>query len=422
MASNGPLDLLVRNTSAVWTVDETRSPSDAVIPSGVIGVRAGRVAFLGAESDLPAGAVSASTEVLDAGGGFVGPGFVDAHTHLVFGGERSKEFELRNQGKTYLEIAAAGGGIANTLKATRAATEAELVAGALPRLRRLLEWGVTHAEVKSGYGLNLEDERKMLLAVRALRSKQPISLTATLLCAHAVPPEYKERRAEYVALCADEIIPTLAREGLAEFCDAFVEEGAFTPEEGRRVMESAKRHGLHLRLHVDQLKANGRGAELSASLGAKCADHLEEISDDGIRALAASGTAGVLIPVSTLFLRQTRYAPGRRLLDAGVTLGLGTNVNPGSAMSENVALTLGLACLQNGLTGEEAYTAFTRGSARALALADAGKLSVGGPADLVVFSCRHPSHLPYHLGINHAAVVVKGGNVVHRNPVMPTCE
>ncbi|MCI0672291.1 MAG: imidazolonepropionase [Myxococcaceae bacterium] len=400
--------LLIRNTSLVHTLEAAKG-----LPRAVVGVESGRVTYLGPEDGIASGAVGPGTEVLDAHGGFVGPGFVDPHTHLVFAGDRAREFELRCQGASYLEIAQAGGGIANTVRAVRAASEDELVEAALPRLKRLLAHGVTCAEVKSGYGLTLDDELKMLRAIRRLSALQPVELVPTLLCAHAIPPEYRERRAEYVELCARDIIPAVAADRLARFCDVFVEEGAFTVEEGRRILEAARAHGMIPRLHADQLSRMGASA-LAAELGAASADHLEHVDAAGMKALASAGVSAVLVPTSTLFLRQTPPAPGRALVDAGVNVALGTNVNPGSAMSENLPLALGLACLLNGLTAFEAYRAATRGAALALKREDLGTLRVGGPADLVVFSCTSEAHLPYHLGINHASVVVKAGRVVHR--------
>lgn len=414
-------DLLIRNTSEVLTV--TGSPPDAEaalapVRHGVVGVREGRVAFVGAEGELPQGANA--RRILDAEGGFVGPGFVDAHTHLIFGGERSREFELRNRGATYLEIAQAGGGIANTVRATRAASEEELVALARPRVRRLLAFGITTAEVKSGYGLNVEAELKMLRAVRALGAVEPMRLVPTLLCAHAVPEEYKDRRGEYLRLCIEQLLPEVAREGLAVFCDVFTEKGAFDLEESRALLRAAAKAGLLPRLHADQLSAFG-ASELAAELGAATADHLEQVTEEGITALAKASVSAVLVPLSTLFLRVRPYAPGRRLWDAGVNVALGTNLNPGSAMSENLPVSLSLACLENGLTPAEAYWAATRGAARALRLEDAGRIAVGDPADLVVFSCQSYRHLPYHLGINHARWVVRHGTVVvdHAPPLCP---
>lgn len=413
------LELLVRNTSEVLTLEGThREPAEeALTPreEAWVGVIGGKVAFVGPGSALPAGSVDAGTRVLDAGGGFVGPGFVDPHTHLVFAGERSAEFDLRNRGATYLEIAQAGGGIASTVRATRAASEQRLVELALPRLRRLLACGVTTAEVKSGYGLDLDSELKMLRAVRALSGRSPVELIPTLLCAHAVPEEFRGRREAYVDLCVEQILPRVAAEGLARFCDVFAEEGAFTRDEARRLLEAGKALGLVPRLHADQLTAFG-AAELAAELGAATADHLEQVSEAGIRALAAAGVSAVLVPTSTLFLRMRPYAPGRRLREAGVNVALGTNVNPGSAMSENLPLSLGLACLENGLSAAEAYWAATRGAALALRLPGHGRLAPGDAADLVLFDCESYRHLPYHLGISHARTVLKAGKVVYEAP------
>jgi len=411
------LELLVRNTSEVLTLEGTHREraEDALTPrtGACVGIRGGVVAFVGPEARLPAGAVGAGTTVLDAQGGFVGPGFVDPHTHLVFAGERSAEFDLRNQGATYLEIAKAGGGIVGTVRATRAASEDELIQLALPRLRRLLSHGVTVAEVKSGYGLDVENELKMLRVVRRMGALTPVELVPTLLCAHAVPEEYKGRREDYVRLCIDEILPAVARERLARFCDVFVEDSAFTVDEGRRILTAARALGLVPRLHADQLTAMG-ASELAAELGAATADHLEQVTDAGLRALAAANVTAVLVPTSTLFLRMRPYAPGRRIRDAGLNIALGSNVNPGSAMSENVALVLGLACLENGLSAAEAYWAATRGAALSLGLQRQGRLAVGDPGDLVAFSCASYRHLPYHLGIGHARTVVKAGRIVAR--------
>ena len=410
-------DLLVCNASEVLTLagDPADGPDRALSPiaSGVVGIANGRIAYLGSEADLPADAVGERTQRLDAAGGFVGPGFVDPHTHLVFAGDRAAEFELRCGGATYLEIARAGGGIASTVRATRAASEDELVALGSRRLRALLEQGVTCAEVKSGYGLDLAQELKMLRAVRRLASVQPIELVPTLLCAHAIPEEWRSQREGYVRLCAEQIVPGVADAGLARFCDAFVEDGAFTRDEARRILRAAASFGLAPKLHADQL-SDGRGAELAAELGAASADHLERVSEPGIDALAGADVVAVLMPTTTLFLRHRPFAPGRRLVDAGVRVALATNFNPGSAMSENVALTLGLASLENGLTPSEAYWGLTRGAALALRRPDLGHLAIGATADLAVFRCRSHHHLPYHLGVNHVRYVVKSGRVVVR--------
>jgi len=418
-----PYDVVIRGTSEVLRVSGSpRDPAEvalAPLPGAALAIAQERIAYLGPERDLPPDAVGPSTRVIDAGGGFAGPGFVDPHTHLVFAGERSREFELRNRGATYLEIAQAGGGIASTVMATRAASVEELVALAKPRVRRLVEHGVTALEAKSGYGLSLEHELKMLRAIRRLSEEVPAEIVPTLLCAHAVPEEHRGSRERYVELCAKEIVPAAAREGLARACDAFTDQGAFTVAETRAILGAARDAGLELRLHADQLASIG-AVDLAAELGARCVDHLEQVTGAGIAALARADVSAVLIPTSTLFLRMRPYAPGRKLRDAGVNVALGTNLNPGSAMSESVPLALGLACLENGLSPAEAYWAFTRGAAIALGI-PGGRLEVGGPADVVVFSCPSYRHLPYHLGINHARLVLRRGRVVAENE-LPQCE
>ena len=361
-------------------------------------------------AELPASAIGPDTVVLDAAGGFVGPGLVDCHTHVVFAGDRSDEFDQRCQGRSYLEIAAAGGGIAKTVSATREASVEQLVALARPRLERLLRQGVTTVEIKSGYGLTDEAERRMLDAIAALARQGPQTIVSTFLGLHAVPKEHADRREAWVDACLS-LLGALAAEGRCDFVDAFVEQTAFTHDEARRLADRARAVGRPLRLHVDQLTANG-GAQLAAALGAVTADHLEQISPDGIAALAAAGTIAVLAPTSTLFARARPFAPGRALRDAGVPVALCTNCNPGSSNSENVSLAMGLACLENGLTPAEAFLGFTRVGALALRRPELGRLAVGGPADLVVFGCAHPRTLPYHLGMNEAVRVVKGGRLV----------
>ena len=421
--SGPPFDLLVRNAAEIVTcTGEHTEPAESslgVVERGAIGVLGGRVQYVGPEARLPPGAVDTATEVLDAAGGVVTPGLVDPHTHLVFAGERAREFELRARGASYLEVAASGGGIASTVKATRAASEDELVGLALPRLQRLLDQGVTTVEVKSGYGLSLEHELKLLRAVRRLGREQPVELVPTLLCAHAVPEELRSSRDRYVSHCIEEIIPAVARESLAGFCDAFCEEGAFSKEEVRRILHAARAHGLRPRLHADQLTALG-GAELAAELGAASADHLEQVSEAGIAALARARVTAVLAPTSTLFLRVSPFAPGRRLRECGVNVALATNVNPGSSMTENVSLVLGLACLENGLSAAEALWGFTRGAALALGLERHGRIAEGDPADLVVFGCASWRHLPYHVAVNHVRAVVKRGRIVCRPTALAT--
>jgi imidazolonepropionase len=413
---SGPFTLLVRGASAVLTADGSEG-TDAGLMLGAlagaaVGVRGSEVAFIGPETALPQGAVTPSTESLDAEGGLVVPGFVDAHSHVVYAGDRSEEFALRALDVDAAGITRAGGGILSTVVATRAKDEDALVRLALPRLQRLLAHGVTTLEVKSGYGLTQEDELKLLRVIRRLSSLQPIRLVPTFLWLHALPPEWASDRAGYLAL-GRHTLEIVAREGLAEFADAFVEQGAFTADEARSFLGEAKALGLRPRLHVDQLSA-GRGAELAAELGAVSADHLECVSAEGVAALARAGVTAVLVPVATLVLRRPKYAPGKALRQAGVKVAVASNVNPGSAPTENLALSLGLACLLNGLTPDEALLGVTRWGAGALARPELGRLRVGGPADLLVLGCREVAHLAAHLGVRHARAVVKAGRVVLR--------
>lgn len=392
-------DVVIRNTSEVVTCDGSGTAEEVLkpIPKGAVAIKNGKIAWLGPDSELP----GAGDDELDARGSFVGPGLVDCHTHAVFGGDRAAEFEQRCRGATYLEIANAGGGIKRTVEATRAAPEKELAYGAVPRLVNLLSHGVTTAEVKSGYGLEVNAELKMLRAIKSLDGVQPVKLIPTLLALHT-------RTDGWIEAVLDDLLPRVAEAKLAVFCDAFVEKSAFTADEARQVLGRAKELGLIPRLHVDQLTAGG-GAELAAELGAATADHLEHVSPEGIAALAKSGTVAVLAPTSTLFLRERKYAPGRALIDAGVTVALCTNCNPGSSMTENVSLVMSLACLECGLTPAEAYLGFTRNAARALKLPDAGRLFVGGPADVVVYQCPSYRTLPYHLGVTEVRHVLKDG-------------
>lgn len=397
-------DLLIQGASEVVTCAGSGRAEEMLAPlqGASIGITGNRIAWIGVDPQ------ATGTMELDAAGGFVGPGFVDCHTHVVFAGDRSGEFEQRCQGTSYLEIAQAGGGIARTVTATRAATEEQLIELALPRLERLLRHGVTTAEVKSGYGLDVETELRMLRVIERLGEQQPITLIATLLALHAVPAEFKSDRVGWVQKVIDELIPTVAQQRLARFNDVFVEQTAFTHDEARACLEAGRRHGLHPRLHVDQLTSNG-GAELAAELGSVTADHLEQISPEGIAALAKAGTIAVLAPTSTLFAKARPFAPGRALIDAGVRVALCTNCNPGSSHSENVFLSMGLACVENGLTPAEAYLGFTRHAADAVMEPLLGRLEVGAPADLVIFGCASYRDLPYHFAMNDVQHVIKAG-------------
>ncbi|WP_242343958.1 imidazolonepropionase [Anaeromyxobacter terrae] len=403
--------LVVRN--AVVATCDAGASDPGLIPGAAVAVDDRRIAFVGPERGLEAVVDVEGAQVIDAAGGLVTPGLVDAHTHLVFAGERAGEFALRCSGKSYLSVALSGGGIAATTRATRAASDAALLETAMARARRLLAQGVTTVEVKSGYGLSTEDELRLLRVIHDLAHAlwAEVTIVPTLL-AHAVPPERAGDRDAFVRELCEVLVPRAAREKLAEHVDVFAEEGAFTLDEARRVLAAGARHGLVPHVHADQLTASG-GSRLAAELSCASADHLEEIDDEGIAALARADVVAGLLPLSTLFLGSSRYAPARKLLSAGVRVALATNLNPGSAMSENVGLALSLACLQLGLSPAEALVAFTAGGARALRRPDAGRLRPGADADLVLWGCGSPEHLAWHMAVNHALVVVKRGRVVH---------
>ena len=367
------------------------------------------IRWVGAEAELPA--AYAGAERLDAGGALVIPGLVDCHTHLAFGGWRADEFEMRILGKSYLDVARAGGGIASTMRHTRAASEDALFERCLGFLGEMARLGVTTVECKSGYGLTLEDELKLLRVYRRLAGAQPLGIVATFLGAHVVPPEYRDDRAAYVRLVCEEMIPRVAAEGLAEFCDVFVEETAFHADEARRIFAAAKRHGLRPKLHVDQL-GDGGGAALAAEVGAVSADHLEYTSEAGMRAMAEAGVVAVSLPLATLYLRQ-KPMDARAFLDAGAAVAVATDFNPGSAPTFHLPLALTLACTMNRLTPAEALKGVTRYAARAIGREDRiGALEPGKQADFVLLDAESVNHWLYHFRPNAArATYVRGRRV-----------
>jgi imidazolonepropionase len=390
----------------------------AIVEDGAVLVRDGLIAAVGASPEIEAQA-SPDAERIDATGSVVMPGFVDAHTHPVFAGTREDEYEMRAAGVTYQEIAARGGGIRSTVQKTRAASEQQLFEMALPRVRWLLEHGTTTIEAKSGYGLTVEDELKILRVIRRLNDETPLRLVPTFLGAHEIPDEYRSAsigatREDYVRLLTDEMLPHVAAEGLARYADVFCESHVFTVDESRRVLDRARELGLGLRVHADQLSLSG-SARLAAELGAETADHLEWVDDEGIRALAGAGTIAVLLPGAVFNLGLTRYAPARAMIEAGVAVALATDFNPGSSPTPSMQMILSIACTQMRMTPAEAITAATINPAYSLGLgSEAGSLEAGKQADLVIFDCEDYRQIPYFYGINHAAVVIKTGRVVSR--------
>lgn len=407
-----PKATLVFRNAVVATCD--RGTSDpGLLPGAAVAVEDRRIAWVGADRDLEGAVDLEGALVLDARGGLVSPGLVDAHTHLVFAGDRAGEFALRCAGKSYLAVAFSGGGIASTTRATNAATDEALLEGALARARRLLAQGVTTVEVKSGYGLSVEAELRLLRVIQRLAHALWAELTVVpTVLGHAVPPDRAGDRDRFVQELCEALVPAAAAEKLATHVDAFAEEGALTLGEARAFLEAGRACGMTAHLHADQLTLTG-GARLAAELGCASADHLEQVDDDGIAALARAGVVAGLLPLSTLFLGSDRYAPARKLLLAGARIAIATNANPGSAMSENAGLTLSLACLKLGLSPAEALVAFTAGGAAALRRGDAGRVAAGAEADLVLWGCSSPEHLAWHMAVNHALVVVKRGRVVH---------
>ncbi len=352
-------------------------------------------------------------EVVDCEQRAVIPGFVDSHTHIVFAGNRTDEFVRRLRGVSYLEIAAEGGGILRTMEAVRQASVEELVAHSLPRVWNAIRWGTTALEIKSGYGLSVEAELKQLRAIRALQQQVPVEIFATFLGAHDFPPEYRSDRQRYIELICEEMIPQVAEEGLAQFCDVFVDEGYYTPAEAERILEVAQQHGLKIKLHADEF-ANTGAAELAARFSAVSADHLLQISDRGIKALKKSGTVATVLPGTSYFLRMP-YAAARKLIDAGLPVALATDCNPGSSFTENMQLMLSMACTQMRMTVEEALTAATLNGAAAVDAADRmGSLEVGKEANFLVLDVPQAAEMIYHFGVNHVQQVwIRGQRVVH---------
>jgi imidazolonepropionase len=376
--------------------------------------RDGRILFVGTPSERRSSLGELEqAERLDGRGGTLVPGFVDPHTHLPWAGSREEEFAQRLAGKTYLEIAAQGGGILSTVRATRSASEEDLVQLVTERMDRMLVCGTTTAEAKSGYCLSLEGELKQLRAIRRATRDHPVDLVPTLLAAHEVPPEHREKRERWVEEICQEIVPAVAEEGLARFSDVFCEKGVFSPEESRRVLLAAHDHGMAPRLHADEFVDSG-GAELAAEIGAFSADHLIAISDRGVEAMASARVTAVLLPGTSFFLMKHHYAPARKLVEAGIPIALATDCNPGSSHTESMPAVFVLAVFELGLTIEEALTAATLNAACSLGLGgEIGSVEPGKSADLVLLDAPNVLHLAYHYGINPVRAVVKAGAVVH---------
>ncbi|HEU4888705.1 MAG TPA: imidazolonepropionase [Thermoanaerobaculia bacterium] len=404
------MSLLIRNLSQIATPQgrtalRGRAMRElAVHQNAVLVIDDGRFAFIGPERDLPADLTI--DDDVDARCGTAVPGFVDTHTHIPFAGLRESEFNRRLQGETYEQIAASGGGIASTVRATRAASEEQLTVNVLARTAMMARYGTTTAEAKSGYGLDLANELKQLRAIRAANATSPVRLVPTCLAAHEFPPENRDT---YVARIVEEILPAVAAENLAVFNDVFVERGVFTREQGETVLRAGQRLGLIPRLHADEL-SDTNGASLAAEVGAASADHLMQISDAGIAALAASDTIANLLPATSFFLMSTKYAPARELIDRSAIVSLSTDCNPGTSMTESMQIVMQLATLQMKMTVEESLTAATLNGAHSLRLAEeTGSIEVGKRADFVLLDAPSYLHLVYHFGVNLVIAVYRDG-------------
>jgi imidazolonepropionase len=411
-------DFIIRNTSEVVTCAGpaprrgTDQADASSIERGVVASLNGRIVFAGPETEwAAAGTLAAAATEIDAEGGAVLPGFVDPHTHVMFAGSRLGELRERLAGATYADIAARGGGIVSTVAATRAATERQLIAETGRRLDEMLRCGTTTCEVKSGYGLTVADELKMLRAVASLAAEHPIDIAATFMGAHEIPIEYRGRRADYVALICDQMLPAVARERLAEWCDVFCETGVFTPDESRDILAAAARAGLKLRIHADELGPSG-GSRIAAAVGARSADHLIFIDEQGADLLAQAGTVATLLPAAAFYLKLGRYAPARMLIKRGVAVALATDANPGGGFSPSMPFVIGLACFGMGLTFEEALIGATINAAYALDRhADVGSLEPGKKMDAVLLG--GPAIDLIRVGAAVTRAVIKDGRVVH---------
>jgi imidazolonepropionase len=397
--------LLLHNIGVLLTMNARVGDALGVIENAAIIFDGDTIQWVGKDSALPR---AHTAEQFDCLGGVVMPGLIDCHTHLVFAGDRQDEFALRARGATYQEIMLAGGGIRHTMEATRRASQSELISLALPRLARMLSRGVTSIESKTGYGLSCDAELKTLEVMYALQKQQPIDIAATFLGAHATPPEFEGKTKAYVEHIVDDMIPLVVSQGIATACDVFVEKGAFSVDQGRRILQSALDAGLKCRVHAEQLSHFG-GAKLAAELFALSASHLEYADVEDMQALAKSGVVAELLPVAQEFLGMAQNASGRALADAGVKVAVATDLNPGSAMCDDLHLAARLSVTRGGLTCEEALQGVTCHAATALGRDDIGDIKAGMKADVCVLAAKSPWELLYDWSNNPVRAVFKNG-------------
>ena len=416
-------DLILKNIGKLVTMQGSSSfrvkeemNKINIIENAYIAVKNGKILAIGVGDEF-GNLCEDDTKIHDAEGLLVTPGLIDSHTHLIHSGSRENEFSMKLNGVPYIEILNNGGGILSTVKATKEASEEELYKKAKKSLDRMLEFGVTTVEEKSGYGLELNTEIKQLEVARVLDKNHPVDLVHTFLGAHAVPEEYKENHKAYIDILVDVMMPKIKDMGLAEFCDVFCEEGVFTIEESEYILQKAKEMGYKLKIHADEIESLG-GAELAAKLGCVSADHLMAASDEGIKMMAENNVVANILPATSFNLNKN-YADCRKMIDMGAIVSLSSDYNPGSCPSENLQLVMQLGCLHLKMTPNEVLTAVTINAAYAIDRADKiGSIEVGKNADFVVFDARNVEYLMYHFGINHTKKVYKNGNLVVDNKVV----
>lgn len=419
MAPHKKATLLIKNIGQLVTMQGPvprlgdQMKDIGLIEKGGVAIAGSEILAVGTSADVEGHApLAEGCTVIDAKGAVVTPGLIDPHTHPVFSMTREKEFEMRILGKSYMEIARAGGGIRSSVRDLRTAEKPVLIEESKKRVNRMLRHGVTTIEAKSGYGLSTESEIKQLEVIRELNEQCPVDLIPTFLGAHEVPDEYRERRDDYVDLVINEMIPAVMKDKLAEFSDIFTETGVFEIEDSRKIQQAAKEAGLKLKFHADELDSLG-GAELAAEMGAVSADHLVYISEAGIKAMAKAGTVAVLLPGTTFSLAGSTYAPARKLIEAGVVVALSTDCNPGSSYSESLPFIISLAALQLKMTAAEALAAVTVNAACAVdRAATLGRLEPGLQGDVVIWDIADYREIPYHYAVNLVATVIKNGKVV----------
>jgi imidazolonepropionase len=412
---NQHFDTLIINIGQLLTMDGTDGPAKgeqmktlSVIEHAAVGIKDGKIAFIGNTEEVKN---FRADIVVDAKGKLVSPGLVDPHTHLVFGGSREHEMTLKQKGVPYLEILKNGGGILSTVKATRKASEEELFKKAKFHLNRMLTYGVTTVEAKSGYGLDEDTELKQLRVVKRLHEEHPIDLVSTFLGAHAIPPEYKNHPDEFLDNMLN-LLDVIQKEQLAEFVDIFCEKEVFSIEQSRRYLLAAKGKGFDVKIHADEIDPLG-GTELAVELGAVSGDHLVGASDAGIQQLAASDTVAVLLPGTSFYLGKEKYARARKMIDEGAAVALSTDFNPGSSPTENLQLIMSLAALKLKMTPEEIWHAVTVNAAYAINRGEeAGRIAIERKADIVIWDAPNYAYIPYHYGVNHVNMVLKAGKVV----------